>query len=98
MIPVPSHRPNPSSISDSKGALTYSKLSHPDAQRHWTNMSMMVAMISPEESCSFQVFLRSGLAVRCLSRKPLPQKASAGDLYDSSSLHKSSILMLEFTL
>lgn len=30
-------------------------------------------------SCPFRDFLRSGLAVQSLSRKPLPQKASAGD-------------------
>ncbi|KAM9754170.1 uncharacterized protein ACNS7B_007232 [Menidia menidia] len=40
MIPVPSRRPNPSSISDSKGGLysisTHSQRSHLDAQRCWT--------------------------------------------------------------
>lgn len=101
MITVASRRPNRSSISDSKGGLytipTNSKRSHLDAQRCWTKLCMIVAMISAEKSCSFQVFLRSGLAVKWLSRKPLPQKASARDPYikeDLQTWYLSSIRLI----
>lgn len=54
-------------------------------------LCMTVTMIAAERCCSFQVFLRSGLAVMCLSRKPLPQKASARDPYIKDNLHTSLI-------
>lgn len=53
-----------------------------------THLCVIVVAISAEHSRSFQVFLRSGLAVKWLSRKPLPQKASAGNLYNQEDFHK----------
>lgn len=41
-------------------------------------MCMIVAMISEERSCSFQVFLRSGLAVNDYPGSPYPKKHLQG--------------------